>query len=315
MQAAEPVRRTPEIEEFTNRLVIHPVAGRLVRLFARLGVAPNAVSLLGMACGIGAALAYLHYDRPACVVAGFCLMILWHVMDGADGQLARLTASQSELGKVLDGVCDYVTFIGVYAALAVGLAARHGAWVWGVVIVAGLCHAVQAAAYEKQREEYVLWGRGRLSAQAGTDPGTGAPSRLFRQFHRAYAGLQSFTAIPAAALRQDYFASLASRPERAAASRERYRRTFAPAVRRWSVMSANYRTIGIFLFTLCGIPLYYFCAEILGLSLVLVLLLAAQRALYRRFCANLEVAGADEQVVPPERLSADSLYRLAERNR
>ncbi len=301
MEPKPSVRRTLEIEEPTNRLFIHPVAGWLVRWFARFGVTPNAVSLLGMGSGIGAALAYLHYDRPAYVLAGFGLMILWHVMDGADGQLARLTSTQSEIGKVLDGICDYVTFIGVYAALAFGLATRHGAWVWGLVVIAGLFHAAQAAAYEKQREEYELWGWGRKPAQPVPEPGASAASGLsgvFRRFHRGYARLQSLTTIPGAALRQEFFGRLASRPDRAAVTRESYRRTFAPALRRWSLMSANYRTIGIFLFTLSGIPLYYFYTEIVGLSLVLVLLLAKQRALYLTFCAapqrSLSAAGGAE---------------------
>nr|WP_321984044.1 CDP-alcohol phosphatidyltransferase family protein [uncultured Lichenicoccus sp.] len=288
MSAAQPVRRTLEIEEFTNRLFIHPIAGHLVRLFARVGVAPNAVSLFGMACGIGAGMAYLHYDRTICVVAGFCLMILWHVMDGADGQLARLTGRQSELGKILDGVCDYVTFIGVYSALAYELAARHGTWVWAVVVLAGLCHAAQSATYEKQREEYEVWGWGRRPSAPATkvDAGSGL-ARTFRQFFRAYAWLQSVARVPGPDLRQDFFASLTSHPERAAALRERYRTIFAPALRRWSIMSANYRTIGIFLFTISGIPLFYFYAEILGFGIVLVLLLRTQKALYLCFCATL----------------------------
>lgn len=296
MQAPTSVRRTLEIEEFTNRVFIHPVAGRLVGLFARVGVTPNAVSLLGMACGIGAGVAYLHFDRPMCVFAGFGLMILWHVMDGADGQLARLTAAQSEVGKVLDGICDYVTFIAVYVALAIGLAARHGNWVWGVVVVAGLCHAAQAAAYEKQREEYELWGWGRGAAQPGRAPGSGSRrgvTKLFRRFHRAYAGLQSLTSVPGDALRQQFLAGLASRPRQAAGSRDAYRRTFAPSLRYWSLMSANYRSIGIFLFALCGIPLWYFLAEIFGLSLVLVLLLVMQRTLYLRFCSGLTAPGPE----------------------
>ena len=76
--------------------------------FARLGITPNAVSLLGMAFGILAAFAYYHYRDLKWAIAGFVLMIAWHVMDGADGQLARLTNAQSELGKILDGICDGV---------------------------------------------------------------------------------------------------------------------------------------------------------------------------------------------------------------
>ena len=42
-----------------------------------------------------AGVAYAHYQDPRLTLAGFILMIAWHVMDGADGQLARLTHAQS----------------------------------------------------------------------------------------------------------------------------------------------------------------------------------------------------------------------------
>ncbi len=118
METVEPVRRSLEIEELTNLYFIHPMASRLATLFAARRIPPNAVSVAGMLFGILAGVAYHHYQDLRCVIAGFILMIAWHVMDGADGQLARLTQSQSQSGKVLDGICDYVTFIAVYTGLA-----------------------------------------------------------------------------------------------------------------------------------------------------------------------------------------------------
>ena len=132
-----PVRRTSEIEEATNRAFIHPLAARLVPLFARLGIAPNAVSLAGVALGIAAGFAYYHFQDWRYAFAGFALMLAWHVLDGADGQLARLTGRQSALGGVLDGICDYVTFIAVYAGFALALAPLFGPGVWALVIAAG----------------------------------------------------------------------------------------------------------------------------------------------------------------------------------
>src|SRR5580658_8222664 len=113
-----PIRRTSEIEELSNLYFIHPLAARLVPFFARLHVTPNAVSILGMLFGILSAFAYYRYWDPRFAIAGFALMIAWHVMDGADGQLARYTQSYSYLGKMLDGIADNVTFAAVYAALA-----------------------------------------------------------------------------------------------------------------------------------------------------------------------------------------------------
>jgi phosphatidylglycerophosphate synthase len=32
----------------------------------------------------------------------------WHVLDGADGDLARMTGRASPQGELFDGICDYV---------------------------------------------------------------------------------------------------------------------------------------------------------------------------------------------------------------
>src|ERR1700712_971344 len=197
MQPPEPVRRTSEIEDFTNLYFIHAIANRLTPVLARLHVHPNAVSVAGMVFGISAGFAYFRYQDTGYAIAGFVLMIAWHVMDGVDGQLARLTRTQSETGKILDGICDYVTFTAVYIALALRLSQQHGNLVWVLVIAAGICHAVQSAAYEVQRQEYDFWGWGRKSkellrpdAMPREVPAASPAQRFSGLGHRLYLGGQ-----------------------------------------------------------------------------------------------------------------------------
>jgi phosphatidylglycerophosphate synthase len=290
VETSEPARRTFEIEEITNFYFIHPVASRLTPLFARLGISPNAVSLAGMAFGISAGVAYYPYQDLRCALAGFILMIAWHVMDGADGQLARLTRSQSDLGKILDGICDYVVFIAVYSAWAAALNRETGGWGWALAIAAGLSHAVQSAAYEVQRQEYNFWGWDRKSAEllaldarpARTAGGPIVP-RLMDMIYRLYVRCQLQVAGVVMEFHKRLATTLEAEPERAAFFRERYRALFAPSVRWWSVMSANYRTLGIFIAALIGRPQYYFWFEIVGFNLILILLTSGQRARYERF--------------------------------
>lgn len=281
--------RPPETEEPTNRTVIHPLARRITPVLARLGVRPNAVSLAGMACGIGAGLAYARCGDRRFAVAGFGLMVLWHLCDGIDGQLARLTATFSAFGRVLDGVCDYVTFIAVYAALALAGGGDVGAWPWVLAAVAGASHAVQAAAYEAQRQDYDLFGRG-LGTLIDPDRAAAAPGRratLFERLHRAYVAVQLFAVRGGTGARRRLAAALARQPADAPAIRDRYRAAFAPPVRRWSVLSANAHTVAIAVFALAGAPLFYFGFEIVGLNAVMLLLLARQRRRLDRFVGAL----------------------------
>ena len=295
----EPVRRAAEIEDFSNLYFIHPVANRLTAFFAAIGVRPNAVSLAGMGFGILAGIAYAHYRHTDYAVAGFVLMIAWHVMDGADGQLARLTRKQSHLGKILDGICDYVTFIAVYAGLALALSRRHGDWGCLLILASGACHAVQSALYEAQRQEYNTWGWGRT----GQDPlaRDAAPARGVRRIpdllHRAYVKLQLMAAGPS--LDHRWKLAVAMRePERAPGLRQRYRDIFAPTLRRWSILSANTRTLAIFICVLFKAPLYFFWFESIGLSLVAIILLVRLPARYALFFRGL---GITEAGVGPDR--------------
>ncbi|MGH8227578.1 MAG: CDP-alcohol phosphatidyltransferase family protein [Steroidobacteraceae bacterium] len=284
------VRRAPEIEDPTNLYLIHPLASRLTAALAALHVRPNAVSLAGMACGLLAGGAYFRYRDVHYAIAGFLLMLAWHVLDGADGQLARLTHAQSHLGKILDGVCDYVTFIAVYVALAASFSERSGSWIWALAVAAGVCHAVQSAAYEAQREDYTEFGLGRppaVSAARGTatQRGSGAPPvpGLLQGGYRLYVGLQRAVGGIDSDVRARLSAAASGEPGRAALLRQRYRETFAPAVRRWSVLSANYRTLGIFIAAALAAPQYYFAFEIVGFSAILAVLRLDQRARYARF--------------------------------
>ena len=293
MNESEPVRRTYDIEDKTNLLLIHPLSNRLVPWLAAWHVSPNTVSCCGMACGILAGLAYYHYTNTVFCLLGFVLMICWHVLDGADGQLARLTRTQSSVGKVLDGICDYVTFTSVYVCLALPLSQSYGSWVWLVVVASGLCHAIQSASYELQRQDYDHWGCGRFSA-APAKPGplsygpTSSIGRAARTLERLYIGLQLLSTGVGSVLRQEMEATLEHTPLRSDMM-GLYREVFASRVRQWSVMSANYRTLALFVFAVLGRPLYYFFWEIAVLSVLTVILLSGQARLYRGFFARARI--------------------------
>ena len=294
-----PIRRTIEIEEITNLHFIHPLAARLVPIFARLRVTPNAVSIMGMLFGILSAVAYYRYWDLRCAITGFALMIAWHVMDGADGQLARFTQSYSYFGKVIDGISDHVTFLAVYTALATSLSRQHGDWIYALVAASAVCHAIQSASYETQRQEYEYLGWGRIPQEL---PPRNGPERdrdgplglrwLFDFLHRLFfLGLSFPTAGINRKFRATMAATLQSDPGKDAWVREQYRETLAPRIRSWSILSTNYRTLGIFISALCKAPEYYFAFEIIGFSAVLAVLIRRQNTAHDALLRRIQSSG------------------------
>ncbi len=276
-----PTRRTLEIEEITNLYLIHPLAGRLVPIFARLHVTPNAVSILGLLFGILAAFAYYRYWDPRFAIAGFALMIAWHVMDGADGQLARYTQTYSYFGKILDGIADHVTFVAVYAALAISSSHRLGNGVYLLVASSAVCHAIQSASYETERQEYETLGWGKQpqdppprNGEARDRGGPGGIRWALDFLHRLFFfGLSFPTASINRKFRGTMAEALQNDPGKGHLVRQIYRETLAPQIRSWSVLSANYRTLGIFIAALFQAPELYFGFEIVGFSVLLAVLI------------------------------------------
>ncbi len=84
-------------------------------------------------------------------------------------------------------------------------------------------------------------------------------------------------------------AALERQPADAALIRQRYRETLAPQLRGWSILSANYRTLGIFIAALFKAPEYYFGFEIIGFSAILAVLIHRQSASHEVLVSRLRL--------------------------
>ena len=242
------------IEDPGNLWLVHPLSDRLLRPALRLGIHPNTVSFAGMGFGALAGAFYWHWQNPAAVVAGFLCMAAWHVMDGLDGKLARASGKASPLGRLIDGLCDYMVFFLVL--LPIVLTFDDWLPVLGLAVVSGLCHAVQSAWYEGEREAWKRRARGVFQVEPRR------PARFWGE--RLYNSVEARLGGGTRAIDT----RLAAEP----ALLESYLRATAPQLRRLSVLSANNRTIVIALACLLGDPRLYWIWEIAVLSLVALVL-------------------------------------------
>ena len=261
------IRRNPDIEEATNLYFIHPLSARLVPLLARMGIHPNTVSITGALCGAAAGVAYYHQ----LIFLGFALMIAWHVFDGADGQLARLTNKMSPSGQVIDGVCDYVTFGAIYLMIALTLLRSHDATIIILVVCAASSHAVQAAAFERQREVYLSWAKmaGGPIIAPKMSSSAGMLMRVYESVQRRFMPLPS-----------DLMYMLMDRAARGELETvgATYRSVYRRPVKLWSLLSANNRSIAIFIAFLVNWPEGYLWFEAVALNLLVIGLLQVNAA-------------------------------------
>src|SRR5258708_37518835 len=95
--------RPREIEAPSNLYLVHPASRRLTDLLERTVVTPHQVSIASVFPSGAAAACYIALARPWGAFAGLAFQFASHVLDGADGELARRTGAASAIGELVGG--------------------------------------------------------------------------------------------------------------------------------------------------------------------------------------------------------------------
>jgi len=269
-----PRNRPRELEDPLNLFVYHPLAARLARLLVPTGIAPNAVSVMGLVALCAATWAFIGLDWPQNALTGLAFMLLWHVVDGADGDLARMTGRTSATGELVDGFCDYVGNIIMYVAFAFLLDDTLGAWAWVLAVAAGASHIVQTNHAETQRRLYlwraygVPWLRNAAASGDALFHGGNWFARWFGWCAIAYVRLSDWMS-PSANPIDAALAKAADDPRETQRIRAMVRRASRTSIVLQKGLGANPKTFIIAAAIALGSPLYYFLATIVALNLLM----------------------------------------------
>jgi len=288
--------RPAELQDPLNRYLYHPLARRLARLVMPIGLSPNALSVAGTLVVWAAAWSYASLAWPAGALIGFGLHMLWHVFDGADGDLARLTGKASATGELVDGVCDYSAQTLLYFVLAAILDDQIGGWAWGLALFAGISHIVQTNHAETQRRSYLWWAYGVPWLKNARDAG----DEVFRErnwFSHAFAWMArdylklAYWMAPSSARLDALVDEAAGDSRRLARIRRIVRRSWGTALVYEKLVGPNPRTILCGVSMLIGSPLWYFLGEALLLNLILGVSVLHHNAVGRKLVERLNDAG------------------------
>lgn len=145
--------KLPEAEELFDLLIYRPVAYAFVRAVHRTPITPNQVTMLSAAAALAAAWSFAGGTHAA-LLSGALLYAAANILDCADGQLARLQGSGTPLGRLVDGVADYVSSVAVFLGIGAGLSAA-GAPQWLAVIGAGVSSALHAMLFDHHQSEFL----------------------------------------------------------------------------------------------------------------------------------------------------------------
>ena len=102
-----------------SRYFARPISIGVSRRLAPHGVTPNQMTIVSGLLGLAAAPFFLSAS-PAIQVIGGLLFVAHSVLDGCDGELARLTFRESRLGGLLDFFSDNLVHVAIFSCMAVG---------------------------------------------------------------------------------------------------------------------------------------------------------------------------------------------------
>ncbi len=293
----KPSSRPPELQDWLNAHVYHPLSRRLAMLLAPTPVTPNMVSVAGGLCVVAAAVCYSQLAYPVSVVLGFAFHLLWHVVDGADGDLARMTGRTSATGELVDGVCDYVSHIVLYLTLAAMLDDTLGGWGWALAVAAGASHIAQTNHAESTKRTYLWWAYGvpwLKQSRAQDERVFTEPSlftRIFGGFTKPYLALAAAMSGSSDAV-EAVFARAAGDPELTQRLRAEVR-TWGRKLTFWpKLVGPNPRAFLLAAGMALGSPAYFFGATCVLLNILLAISILRQRVENDRLAARLEaIAG------------------------
>ena len=144
--------KSEDTEEWLDVYFTRPIGLVFALLWNRLGIHPNAITILSIILGIAAGWMFHYSDLQHNIIA-VALLMFANFCDSTDGQMARITGKKTLWGRMLDGFASDVWFFCVYVAISIRLMNDHipltetrwGLWIWILCAVAGFGgHARQA---------------------------------------------------------------------------------------------------------------------------------------------------------------------------
>ena len=121
-----------EYEGFVDRFFNRKVSHWFTRIFLAAGLSPNIITILATLVGLVAAASFGVGTYSTGIIAAL-LFQLAAIIDCCDGEVARLTFTESPFGAWLDITMDNVVHMAIFAGIAVGsylrMAGNDGAWI------------------------------------------------------------------------------------------------------------------------------------------------------------------------------------------
>lgn len=291
----ESTLKSNDTEEWIDLIFYRPIGYQWALFFHKLGITPNAVTVISIFLGVGAGVLF-YPESLGLNILGMLLLVWANMYDSADGQLARMTGQKSEIGRILDGVCGDLWFISIYVSICCRLTPSWGIWIWLLGAVAGFFHGQQASMADYYRNIHLFF----LKGEKGSELSCSAQQeelyqktkwkgewiqKIFLWFYKGYTASQEKRS-PAF---QQFFSvlkqqGLSTIPQ---SLKKDFRKASLPLMKWTNVLSFNTRIFVLFISLLINEPWIYFVFELTILNIILVYMIYKHEKISKYFYKTL----------------------------
>ena len=143
------VKPTDGLYARMNRRVSIPISRQLIKF----PITPNMVTLFTLLVSFASG---YFFGRGGywSMLFGAVLSVWASILDGSDGEVARIKLQSSDFGCWLETVCDYLYYLFVFGGMSLGLARSSGSRVylaWGVALGVGAITSFLTVGYMRQK--------------------------------------------------------------------------------------------------------------------------------------------------------------------
>jgi phosphatidylglycerophosphate synthase len=143
------VKPTDGIYARLNRRISIPISRQLIKF----PITPNMVSIFTLGVGIASA-GFFAYGGYWSTLLGALLCLFASILDGSDGEVARLKLQESDFGCWLETICDYAFYLFLLVGMSIGQwrGSGSGAYlVYGGLLLFGALASFLALGWERRR--------------------------------------------------------------------------------------------------------------------------------------------------------------------
>ena len=298
--------KSMDTEETLDLMFYRPIGYMWAVLCAKVGITPNAITIASIFLGVAGGILF-YFGEPQDLwlnYVGMFLLVWANSFDSADGQLARMTKQYSRLGRILDGLSGDFWFVAIYFAICFRVnetseffMQHWSGWIWILAILAGGCHAKQAAMADYYRQFHLYFLKGKEGSELDSvdqldNDFAAVPwkghfwKKVTMMFYRNYTANQEVMTPSMQTLRRKLKKLFGDDivPDQ---FRNDFRLKSKPLMKYTNMLSFNTRVIALFISIIVRMPWLYFAFELTVLNLMLVYMILRHESICRSFIAKL----------------------------